>query len=93
VRAGVGVTKLPAANLLTASDVYAVLVAATGCSNLWSVSRLTLRRYAGLASPAYRAELQEVHPRDLAVARWYVWLYLAGTLPDRSESATSRGNG
>ena len=62
------------------TDVYAVLVAATGCSNLWSVSRLTLRRYAGLATPAHRAELQEAHPRDLAVARWYVWLYVAGML-------------
>jgi len=62
------------------TDVYALLVAATGCSNLWSVTRLTLRRHVGLARPAHRAELQEAHPHDLAVARWYVWLYVAGTL-------------
>jgi putative peptide zinc metalloprotease protein len=62
------------------TDIYAVLVAATGCSNLWAVTRLTLRRRIGLARPAHRAELEAAHPRDLAVARWYVWLYAAGTL-------------
>lgn len=62
------------------TDVYAVVLTATGCSNLWSVTRLMLRRYLGLARPAHQAELEEAHPRDRAVARWYVWLYVAGTL-------------
>lgn len=62
------------------TDVYAVLVVATGCSDLWAVTRLTLRRRLGLARPAHQAELEAAHPRDLAVARWYVWLYVAGTL-------------
>jgi putative peptide zinc metalloprotease protein len=62
------------------TDIYAVLLTATGCSDLWSVTRLTLRRHLGLARPADRAELEEAHPRDRAVARWYVWLYVAGML-------------
>lgn len=62
------------------TDVYAVLLTATGCSNLWSVTQLTLRRRLGLARPAHRAELEQAHPRDRAVARWYVWLYVAGML-------------
>jgi putative peptide zinc metalloprotease protein len=62
------------------TDIYALLLTATGCSNLWSVTHLTLRRNLGLARPAHRAELEEAHPRDRAVARWYVWLYVAGML-------------
>jgi putative peptide zinc metalloprotease protein len=62
------------------TDIYAVLLTATRCSNLWSVTQLTLRRYLGVARPAHRTELEEAHPRDRAVARWYVWLYVAGML-------------
>jgi hypothetical protein len=62
------------------TDVYALLATAAGCSSLWSVTVLTLRCRLGLAGPGHRAELQEAHPRDRAVARWYVWLYAAGML-------------
>jgi putative peptide zinc metalloprotease protein len=62
------------------TDVYAVMVTATGCSNLWEVTRLTLRRRLGLAGPVRQAELRAAHPRDTAVARWYAWLYVAGML-------------
>jgi hypothetical protein len=62
------------------TDVYAVLTTAAGCTSLWSVTLLTLRCRLGLASPGHRAELQQAHPRDRAVARWYVWLYAAGML-------------
>ena len=62
------------------TDVYAVLATAAGCTSLWSVTLLTLRCRLGFASPGHRAALQEAHPRDRAVARWYVWLYAAGML-------------
>jgi putative peptide zinc metalloprotease protein len=62
------------------TDVYAVLATAAGCTSLWSVTVLTLRCRLGFASPGHWAELQEAHPRDRAVARWYVWLYAAGML-------------
>jgi putative peptide zinc metalloprotease protein len=37
------------------TDLYTVLVAATGCSNLWSVTRLTLHRHLRLARRAMLA--------------------------------------
>ena len=39
------------------SDVYAIFATATGCFNLWRVTRLTLRRRLGLAGADQRAEL------------------------------------
>lgn len=60
------------------TDVYAAFVVWTGCFNLWQVTRLILRRGLRLASPAHRQALAEAHPRDVAVARWYVWVYAAG---------------
>jgi putative peptide zinc metalloprotease protein len=62
------------------SDVYAVFAAATGCFNLWRVTRLTLRHRLGLARAQHRAELDAAHPRDRAIARWFVWVYAAGML-------------
>lgn len=60
--------------------MYAVFVTATGCFNLWRVTGLLLRHRLGLARTAHRAELPSAHPRDRAVARWYVWVYAAGLL-------------
>lgn len=62
------------------TDVYAVLAIATGCFDLWRVTRSTVRRRLGLARPRHRAELDAAHPRDLAVARWFSWAYAAGML-------------
>lgn len=62
------------------TDVYAVLAAATGCFDLWRVTRLTLRHRVGPARARQRAELDRAHPRDRAVARWFVWVYAAGML-------------
>ena len=61
------------------TDVYALLVTATGCVNLWRVNQLFVRRTLrrGL-SEAEEHELRHAHGRDLAVARWYVWVYVAG---------------
>jgi len=60
------------------TDLYGVLVAATGCFDLWQVTRLDLRRRLRLARPEHLARLAAAHPRDLAVARWFVWIYAAG---------------
>jgi hypothetical protein len=60
------------------TDLYAVLVVALGCRNLWRTNRLVVKRRLMRLSTEETAELAEAHQRDLRVARWYRWLYLAG---------------
>jgi putative peptide zinc metalloprotease protein len=60
------------------TDVYAVLITATGCVNLFRVNQLMLRRSLGIITAAQERELRESHERDRAVARWYRWIYLVG---------------
>jgi putative peptide zinc metalloprotease protein len=60
------------------TDIYAVVANATGCLNLWDVTRLLVRQRLRLATAAQREELARAHPRDLEVARWFGWLYAAG---------------
>jgi putative peptide zinc metalloprotease protein len=60
------------------TDIYAVLATATGCLNLWQVTRLTVRARLRLATAAQREELTRATPHDLAVARWFGWVYAAG---------------
>jgi hypothetical protein len=60
------------------TDVYAVLITATGCVNLFRVNQLLARRALRLLSSEQRRELAEAHHRDLAVGRWFRWLYLCG---------------
>lgn len=60
------------------TDLYGVLVTATGCRNLWEVKTLLLRRAFGRLTPAQAEQLAAAHPRDLAVGRWFGWAYLAG---------------
>jgi putative peptide zinc metalloprotease protein len=60
------------------TDVYALLITATGCVNLWRVNQLRLLRMLRRASETQRQELDSAHPRDLQVARWYTLLYVAG---------------
>jgi len=62
------------------TDVYAVLLTATGCFDLWRTTRLELRRRLRRISPAQRDELAGAHVRDRAVARYFVWVYAAGML-------------
>ena len=69
---------IPQFLLFLRTDLYAVLATATGSFDLWRVTGLLLRRHLRLASPAQQAELGSAHPRDLAVARWFVWLYAGG---------------
>jgi putative peptide zinc metalloprotease protein len=60
------------------TDVYALLITATGCVNLFRVNQLMLRRSLRIATTEQERELSEAHDRDRAVARWYRWIYLAG---------------
>jgi hypothetical protein len=60
------------------TDLYAVMVTATGCVNLWRVNQLRLLGVVRRLRPEQQRELAEAHPRDLVVARWYVVVYLAG---------------
>jgi putative peptide zinc metalloprotease protein len=60
------------------TDLYAVLVAGTGCRNLTRVSQLLLGRRARSLSEAEAGELAAADPRDLRVASWYQWIWLGG---------------
>jgi putative peptide zinc metalloprotease protein len=60
------------------TDLYAVLITATGCVNLFRVNGLLVRRTLRLITAAQREELAEAHARDVAVARWYRWIYMLG---------------
>jgi putative peptide zinc metalloprotease protein len=66
--------------LFLRTDLYGVLVAATGCHNLWRVKTLSLRSALRILRPAQAAELAAATPRDRAVATWFRWLWLAGYL-------------
>jgi hypothetical protein len=62
------------------TDLYAVLVTATGASNLWEVKSLLLRRAAGRLGAAQRQALASADPRDVRIGLWFRWVYLAGQL-------------
>jgi hypothetical protein len=60
------------------TDVYSVMTALLGCTNLSETTRLLLRGSVRRLSPEQRAKLSASRPRDLAVARWYRIVHLAG---------------
>lgn len=60
------------------TDLYAVLVTATGCHDLWDVKTLLLRKTFGRLTPEQADQLAMAHPRDITVARWFRWIYLIG---------------
>ena len=60
------------------TDLYAVLVIATGCRNLWRVKTLLLRRALGLLRQPEQAELAAANDRDIRVGSWFRWVWLAG---------------
>jgi hypothetical protein len=66
--------------LFLRTDLYGVLVTATGCRNLWEIKSLLLRQALGRLTPEQAAELAAADPRDLRAGRWFRWLYLAGFL-------------
>lgn len=60
------------------TDLYAVLVNALGCRDLWRVKTLLLRRAFGRLTPAQAAELDAAAPADVRAGRWFRWVWLAG---------------
>ncbi|MFF8939129.1 hypothetical protein ACF08O_31295 [Streptomyces paradoxus] len=60
------------------TDLYGALVTITGCHNLWEVKTLLLRRTAKRLSQTQREQLAAAHPRDIAIGRWFRWIYLMG---------------
>ena len=62
------------------TDLYYVFVTVLGCVDLQGAARKVLRDRLGrvLRRPAAPGAETGPHPRDLAVARWYSWLLLAG---------------
>ncbi len=62
------------------TDLYAVLITALGCYNLYLVNKLYLKSKIRPLNPGEAAELASAHPRDLQVARWFAWLYVVGLL-------------
>ncbi|MGP3969074.1 hypothetical protein [Streptomyces sp. 6N223] len=62
------------------TDLYAVLVNALGCRNLWRVKSLMLRRAFGRLTPEQAEELAEASEADLRAGRWFRWLWVGGFL-------------
>lgn len=60
------------------TDLYAVLITVTGCVNLSRVNQLMVRRALRRLDDDQARELANAHPRDVAVARWFRWVYVAG---------------
>jgi putative peptide zinc metalloprotease protein len=60
------------------TDVYALLVTATGSVNLFRVNQLLVRRTLRRLSPDQERELADAHPRDVQVARWFRWIHVLG---------------
>ena len=60
------------------TDLYALLVVATGCRNLWRIKSLLLRRALHRLSPAEADELAAASPRDVSLGRWFRWVWLGG---------------
>ncbi|MFF4764258.1 hypothetical protein [Streptomyces sp. NPDC001292] len=60
------------------TDLYAVLVNALGCRDLWRVKSLMLRRAFGRLSAGETAELAAAAPADVKAGRWFRWVWLAG---------------
>jgi hypothetical protein len=60
------------------TDMYAVLITAFGCRNLYRVNLLLLKSKLFRLRPDEAAEFADAHPRDRQVARWFAVVYLAG---------------
>ncbi|HZM79760.1 MAG TPA: hypothetical protein VFC19_28860 [Candidatus Limnocylindrales bacterium] len=64
--------------LFLRTDLYGVLVTATGCRDLWRVKSLLVRRAFGRLDQRQRDELAQADPRDIQVGTWFRWVWLAG---------------
>lgn len=66
--------------LFMRTDLYAAMITALGCRNLYRVSMLIVKaRLVGLTE-AQRAELAAASERDRRIGRWFSGLYLVGVL-------------
>ncbi|WP_433615229.1 hypothetical protein ACQP2P_10950 [Dactylosporangium sp. CA-139114] len=70
---------LAQAMVFVRTDVYALLVNATGCKTLWATKGALLRRYLRRSTPADERQLADADPREVVWARRYLWLYVPGT--------------
>jgi putative peptide zinc metalloprotease protein len=61
------------------TDIYALLVNATGTKTLWATKGALLRRHLHRSGPADERQLAEAGPREVVWARRYLWLYVPGT--------------
>lgn len=64
--------------LFLRTDLYGVLVTATGCRDLWRVKSLLVRRALGRLDQRQRDELAQADPRDIRTGTWFRWVWLAG---------------
>ena len=60
------------------TDLYALLVFASGCRNLWRVKSLLLSQALGRLTPDQADELTAASPRDISLGRWFRWVWLGG---------------
>lgn len=60
------------------TDLYAVMVTALGCVNLYRLTYLSVLHRVRRLRPAEQAELDSARPQDLRAVRWFAWLYAAG---------------
>ncbi|WP_423464018.1 hypothetical protein ACO229_05135 [Promicromonospora sp. MS192] len=60
------------------SDLYAVLVTATGCTNLWETTQLRAKAMFRLISSSEQRALDDASPADRRVSRWFVHVWLIG---------------
>lgn len=60
------------------TDLYAVLITGLGYLNLTRVSRLRMASRYRQLTQAEQRELAVADPRDMAAARWYAWVQVAG---------------
>lgn len=66
--------------LFMRTDLYAVLVSALGCRNLYRTSMLSIKQHFLALSASEQRELDEASERDRQVARWFGVLYLVGVV-------------
>jgi hypothetical protein len=60
------------------TDLYAVLINALGCRDLWRVKSLMLRRAFHRLSPEQALELSSASDADLRTGRWFRWVWVGG---------------
>lgn len=60
------------------TDLYAVMVTALGCTNLWATSVLRAKGMMRRLTEVETSELGQASAADRRASRWFVWLWLLG---------------